>query len=420
MTIATEPAASPRVSDELPLLKPYRPPRLRSLDAFRGITIAGMILVNNPGDGSHVYGPMEHAPWDGWTPTDLVFPFFLFIVGVAIPFSMAARRARAGGGSKLPLVLNVLRRFAMLFALGLMLNAIPSRLPSGSDPGNGFFNFAHLRFWGILQRIALAYLPAGLLTVFTMEEHPAAEPRGSRSGGWQVRAWTAAALLALYAALMLSFSAPGSPRGDLSRGGNFASWLDRTLLPNHLYTKNHDPEGLLSTIPAIATALLGTLAGEWLRSRKVPFEKVSGLLAFGVVGILAGYLADQMIMPVNKNLWSPSFVLLTAGLALLFFGFCYWLIDVLGYQKWAWPFYVLGLNPITAFVLAGLVAKLSILVRWHAADGKVVALRTWVYTHLFAFHGSTANTSLAFAAAYVGLFLALLTPLYLRRIVIKI
>ncbi len=361
--------------------------RLLSLDAFRGLTIAGMILVNNPGSWSHIYAPLRHAEWHGWTPTDLIFPFFLFIVGVAIPFSFA-RRLKAGG-SRLGLLWHVLRRALILFGLGLFMAAYPR------------FDFGDLRIMGVLQRIGLVYLLAA----------PAYLYLGRRG-----RAWATVALLLGYWALLTLVPVPGYGPGDLSPEGNLGAYLDRMLLGDRLWQGTWDPEGLLSTLPALATTLLGIFTGEWLRAGGSPTLKVVGLLLAGGAGIGLG-LFWGLGFPINKALWTSSYVLFTAGAALLLLGLLYGVMEVGGLRAWAKPLYVYGMNAIAVFVASGLVAKQMGLTRVGMGE---VPLKAWIYERLFASWAGPLNGSLFFALAYVLIWLAMMWVLYRRRIFIKI
>jgi predicted acyltransferase len=394
--------------------------RVRSLDVFRGITMAGMILVNNSGDWSHVYAPLEHSKWDGCTPTDLVFPFFLFIVGVAIPFSLASRRRKlAEAGLDLQeqngaIVWNTIRRTAILFGLGLLLYATPINLhrpPGGGASGMGILDPGTLRIPGVLQRIALCYGAAALLATFTT---------------WRTRGFVAASLLIVYTLLMRFVPVPGFGPGNLTVDGSLASFLDRTLLGHHTYKSNYDPEGLLSTLPAIGTALIGTLAGEWLRRIRPPSEKASGILAAGVVLTILGYVTNGLLLPINKALWTPSYVLYTGGLALLGFGLCYFLVDVHGHERWARPFTILGMNAITVYVLSGLIGRLTLMIKVPTAGtDKPVFLKVWLYDHLFApmtagpIHLSPYVASMMWGLSYVLIFLALAAWMYRRKWFLK-
>ncbi len=362
--------------------------RLASLDAFRGLTIAGMILVNNPGSWEHVYPPLAHAEWHGWTPTDLIFPFFLFIMGVAMAFSFA-RRLDAGGRRRLHH--QVLRRTAIIFALGLFLSAFPD------------FDLSRLRVAGVLTRIAVVYLFASLVVLHLSR---------------RAQAWAAAAILLGYWALLALVPAPGAAAGDLSPEGNLAAWVDRLLLPGRLYRGTWDPEGLLSTLPAVATALLGVFAGRWIRSRRERSEIAAGMFAAGWLMILAGLVWD-LALPINKNLWTSSYVVFTAGAALEGLALCYWLIDVRGIRRWASPAIVYGLNSIAVFVLSGLVTKMLYRIRV-GPGGEATSLMGWIYRHGFLSWAPPLDASLAFAVAYVVFWWAMMAILYRRGIFIKV
>jgi predicted acyltransferase len=361
--------------------------RLLSLDAFRGLTNAGMILVNNPGSWSHIYAPLRHAEWHGWTPTDLIFPFFLFIVGVAIPFSFGKRLGR--GDSRRGLLGHVIRRSVILFGLGLFMAAYPR------------FDLGSLRIMGVLQRIGLVYLFAATAFLFV----------GRRGRGWMVPG-----LLLGYWALLTLVPVPGFGAGDLSPEGNLGAYLDRMILGDRLWRGTWDPEGLLSTLPAVATTLLGIFAGEWLRSEKSPKAKGIGLLAGGLVGIGLGLLWN-MAFPINKALWTSSYVLFTAGAGLLLLGAFFWVMEVRGLQAWAKPFVIYGMNAIAVFVASGLVAKQMGLTRVGTSD---VPLKTWIYEDLFASWAGPLNGSLFFAISYVLVWLAIMWVPFKKRVFTKI
>lgn len=363
--------------------------RLVSLDAFRGLTIAGMILVNNPGSWSYVYAPLGHAPWHGWTPTDLIFPYFLFIVGVAIPFSFARRLA--SGASRADLMGHVARRALVLIALGIAMRAVPD------------FDFGSMRLYGVLQRIGLVYFAAAAAYLFL-------DGKG--------RALAAVALLFGYWALMSWVPVPGYGPGDLSPEGNLAAWIDRLVLPGRLWQGNWDPEGLLSTLPAIVSSLLGIATGEWLRSGRDGSSVTRGLLAAGLVGTVVG-LAWGVVFPINKNLWTSSYVVFTTGTALLVLAALYWLIDVRGlrgaWEKWM---VVYGMNAITVFVASGMLSKTLARVRLEGGEGP--SLYGWIYENGFRSWAGDYNGSLAFALAYVAFWLAMMWILHARRIYVKI
>jgi predicted acyltransferase len=364
--------------------------RLLSLDVFRGLTIAGMILVNNPGTWSAIYGPLQHAAWHGWTPTDLIFPFFLFIVGVAIPLAFARRRE--SGASRRALFLKVIRRSLLIFALGLALHGFP------------YYQWSSMRVPGVLQRIALCYFFAALIFLLT-------RVRG--------QALVTVGLLLLYWLLMTTVPVPGYGAGDLSQEGNLAAYLDRRLLAGHIYTKVYDPEGLLSTLPAIATTLCGALTGHWLLAQRTMLEKAAGMVAAGIGGVVIGG-AWGAFFPINKALWTSSYVAFSAGMALQLLALCYWLVDIKGYRRWATPFVIFGVNALAVFVLSGLMARILSLWRLPRADGAPGNLKTFLYDHLFASWAEPINASLFFAVAYVLLWLGLMAVLYRRNIFIKV
>lgn len=363
--------------------------RLESLDAFRGLTIAGMILVNNPGSWAYVYPPLAHAAWHGWTPTDLVFPYFLFILGVAIPFSFA-RRLREGA-ARADLLRHVLRRSLILIALGLAMRAVPD------------FDFAEMRLAGVLQRIGLVYFAAAGSYIFL-----------TRRG----RHLLAPALLLAYWGVLVLVPVPGYGAGDLSPEGNLAAYVDRMLMDGRLWQGTWDPEGLLSTVPAVATALLGIFTGEWLRSGRERAGLARGMLVAGVALVPVG-LAWGLVFPINKNLWTSSYVVFTAGTALLLFGTMYWLIDGKGLRgAWERWMVVYGMNAIAVFVASGMMTKAMGRIRVGGDGG--TSLYAWLYETAFRSWAGDFNGSLAFALAYVLFWLGVVWALHRRRIYIKI
>jgi predicted acyltransferase len=364
--------------------------RLLSLDTFRGLTIAGMILVNNPGTWSAVYPPLQHAAWDGWTPTDLIFPFFLFIVGVSIPLALG-RRVESGG-SKRDLYLKIIRRTVIIFALGLFLYGFP------------YFDLSTLRIPGVLQRIAVCYLIASIIFL---------------KASLRTQAVIAAALLLAYWLVMAVVPAPGFAAGDLSKEGNLAAYIDRVLLGGHLWTPIYDPEGILSTVPAIVTALAGVFAGRWIGSRREPVEKVAGLFVAGTFAIIVGW-AWGAWFPVNKALWTSSYTVFTAGMALQLLGLCYWLIDIKGYRRWAKPFVIFGVNAITVYVLSSLMATALDLPLIARSDGEAIGVKQYLFDRLFASWASPINASLLWAISYVLFWLGIMAILYRRKIFIKV
>jgi len=338
--------------------------RLVSLDVFRGATIASMILVNDPGPSDAVYTQLEHSAWNGWTFTDLVFPFFLWIAGVAMTLSFARRNAR--GEDRRKLLAHVAQRALILFALGLFFNGFP------------WYHLATIRIAGVLQRIAVCYLIAGAIFLYT------------RLRGQLV--WTGA-LLAVYWVLMTLVPVPGYGAGSLQPVGNFAQWIDSLVLSGHMYshTRVWDPEGIVSTIPAVATTLLGILAGHLLRAPRLSAaEKTAWMLVWGNCMILAGLLMDPFL-PINKNLWTSSYAVFMAGMALVVFGICYWLVDVQGWRRGTGPLVVFGMNAIASYTVAGMLARLLELAHWKQP----------IYDTLFAPLASPRNASLLYAIVFV-------------------
>ena len=355
--------------------------RLLSLDVFRGITIAGMLLVNNPGSWQHIYAPLEHAAWNGWTPTDLIFPFFIFIVSVAMTYSFG--KAREQGASRRELLLKTAKRALLIFLVGLALQSFPW----------WGFDYAHWRIPGVLQRIAIAYLVAAVIYLHT----------GARGQ------------IASIVVLLLGYWALQAP--ILEPGMDLGAALDRAIFTtNHLWrqSKTWDPEGLLSTLPAIATALLGGLAGTWMRSGREPLDKVAGLFVLGSAGVVLGLVWNE-VFPINKNLWTSSYVLFTAGLAAHFLALCYYVIDLKGYRRWSQPFVIFGSNAIAAYVLSSLGSLTLDLLE--VGD---VSLKTWIFTNLFASWLEPINASLLFAISYVLCWLAIMWAFYRKRIFIKL
>ncbi len=368
------------------------PNRLLSLDVFRGLTIAGMVLVNNPGTWSNIYWPLRHAEWDGWTPTDLVFPFFLFIVGVSITLAFG-RRVEEGGITR-SLYLKVVKRAAIIFAIGLFLNGFPH------------FNLSEIRIPGVLQRIAVCYLIASVIFLSTK---------------LRTQAMIAVSLLIVYWIVMTQIPALGFAPGDLTKEGSLASYIDRVVFGPHIWKqgKVYDPEGILSTIPAIATTLFGVLTGHWLRSERTQFEKVAGLFVGGAVLVMIGW-AWNPFFPINKALWTSSYVVFTAGLGLQLLALCYWLVDIKGYRRWAWPFVVFGVNAIALFVGTALMVDLMGLIRLPRGDGTMMGIQGWLFSNLFLTWASPINASLAYAIAFILVWLFLMWLLYRKKIFIKV
>jgi predicted acyltransferase len=374
--------------------------RIISLDVFRGMTIAAMILVNDPGTWAAIYWPLDHAEWNGWTPTDLIFPFFIFIAGVSMTLSFSARLKH--GGTRKSLALHVLIRSVAIFAVGLFLNGFPR------------FHFATIRYTGVLQRIAVCYLLAGLLVVATARR----ADREEFVANARAIFWTMVALLIGYWALMRFVPVPGYGTGNLTPEGNLAAWIDRRIMLGHLWKPMWDPEGFLSTLPAIGTALSGVLVSEWLRKDSTKERKFAGLIIVGGLLMIFGRLLHGLF-PINKNLWTSTYVVFTSGFAMVILGACYWLLDLRGWRRWAKPFVIFGSNAITAFTLATFLAKLSVIYHITIA-GKRMTWHGYVYSHFFINLASPKNASLLFALFFVILCFLPLWVLYWRRIFIKL
>lgn len=367
--------------------------RLESLDAFRGITVAAMLVVNNPGTWSAIHPPLRHASWHGWTPTDLIFPFFLFIVGVALSLSFAKLRAR--GMARRELLAKAARRATILVLLGLVLHAFPW---VGTD-------LSGLRLPGVLQRIGVAYLGAAVIVLFA---------------GTRGRIASLSVLLLGYWALLELVPVPGIGPGVLEPGRDLGAWLDRRVFgSDHLWSQSRtwDPEGLLSTLPAVGSVLLGVIAGDWLRGARTTRATAAGLLAGGTGAVVIGLLWS-LVFPINKPLWTSSYAVFTAGMATLALAGCWLLIDVKGRRAWARPFVVFGVNALAAFFLSSLTARiLGMAPAPGSAEG---SLKGWIHQTLFASWLPPVDASLAFALAYVAVWMAVMWGLYRKGIVLKV
>jgi len=374
--------------------------RLTSLDVFRGITIAAMILVNMAGVPGDVYPPLAHAHWHGCTPTDLVFPFFLFIVGVAMTFSLS--RYTEGKKPTSAVYWRILRRAAILFALGLLLNGFWNQ-------GVWTFDLSSIRIMGVLQRISLTYLLASLAVLNL-----------PRKGQWIL----AAVLLIGYWLTMMYAVMPNYGAGILTREGNFAAYIDRLIIPKaHLYKGDDfnfmgDPEGLFSTIPAIANVLAGYFTGQWIRSQPVQSRTSIGLTLFGVGCLIIGW-AWGWTFPINKKLWTSSYVVFTSGWALLLLAACYELIEVRLMRRWSKPFEIMGLNAIALFVASVLLIK--ILVKTTIGTGENAnSTYNWIYQNFFVSWAGALNGSLLFALVTVLLWWAVGVLMYRQRWFLKV
>ncbi len=458
--------------------------RLVSLDVFRGMTIAGMVLVNNPG-GSPVYWPLDHAEWNGLTPTDWIFPFFLFIVGVSISIALGKSRGRnrsgrEGAGPTRSTYTKIISRSATIYLLGAAISIIPFfqfQSTDAPDPVKmliwlafaaallflllrnykvaaalcviallgiagmnlaGYnvvgYNYGTLRIAGVLQRISVCYLITAIIFLHTT---------------WKQQVAISAFLLLGYWLIMTVIPVPGCDVTSISdKACNLAAYIDRTILTeNHIWRfgKVYDPEGILSTIPAIVTTISGVLTGTWLvrkdnverimagderaEEQDIPhlslipyplaFEKVSGMFFFGVV-LLAMGLIWNSYFPMNKAMWTSSYVLATTGIALLTLGFCYWLIDIKGYSRWAWPFRVFGANALALFVFTGLFARMIAAYRVAGPDGQLISIQKWLMLHIYLPIFQPIDASLAFAISFILFWLFLMWLLYRKKIYVKV
>jgi predicted acyltransferase len=463
--------------------------RLVSLDVFRGMTIAGMVLVNNPGSWDHIYWPLEHAEWNGLTPTDWIFPFFLFIVGVSISISLGKRIHEKPDAKA---YIRILSRTAWIYLLGAAISIVPFfqfQATDAPDPIKmivwlaftasiyflllrnykvagillavglvgiagmnlaGYnvvpYNYGTLRIFGVLQRISVCYLVTSILFLHTT---------------WKQQVGIALVLLLGYWLVITTIPVPGCDVTSVSdKACNLAAYLDRTILGlDHIWRqgKVYDPEGILSTIPAIVTTITGVLTGTWLKSvppavagglsrAKIDPNSnevstltpsnvegdvqrpataggsdriVGGLFFFGVTLLAIGLIWNSYF-PMNKSLWTSSYVLATTGIALLILGSCYWLIDIKGYKAWAKPFVIFGVNAMALFVFTGFFARMIGAYRVTGVDGKPVAIGAWVYQNIFGSIFQPIDASLAFAICFILLWLFLMWLLYRKKIYIKV
>ncbi len=374
--------------------------RLVAIDVFRGLTVAGMLLVNDPGTWSAIYPPLEHATWNGWTPTDLIFPFFLFIVGVTTHLSLSARRAQ--GADEGVLVRQIIRRGIIIVLLGWLMAVFP------------FYpltRFTHIRIPGVLPRIGVAYVFAALITM---------------RGTLKQQVMVLVALLYGYWFAMTLLPVPGTMGGiganllnDPQR--TLAAWLDRALLGGHLWvsSKTWDPEGPLSTIPAIGTAMLGVFAGRWINQQRPLEERLNGLFAIGVLGMVAGLMWNWSF-PINKSLWTSSYVLFTAGMAAVSIATISWIIDIRGVTWWTRPFVIYGVNPIIAFVGSGIMARLIYSVWKVDFRGAPTSIQQVIYETGFHSWLSPRNASLGFALCFVLFWFLILWALARKNIILKV
>ena len=367
--------------------------RLMSLDVLRGITIAFMILVNNNGDEAHSYWPLRHSLWNGCTPTDLVFPTFLFLVGISLVFSTESRLAH--GQSKSSLLAHALRRTAILILLGLLVNGFP------------MFPWATLRIYGVLQRIALCYCFGSLIYLASRRvSDKILLLAAALLGYWVLMRWVP----------VPGFGVPGHNMPILDKDANLVAWLDRHIFPGRLYEGTRDPEGLLSTLPALGTTLIGILTGIWLRTKKYAPPKIAwGLLLAAIVGLLSGSVWNHWF-PINKKLWTSSYVLYAAGWSLLLLAAFYWWIEVKQKQRGLWPWLVFGKNSILCYVFAELFQSVLTSIRMQ----KYPTLQRDIFLHIQALLPSPPLASLAYALGMVAFCWTVAYPLYRKGIFLKV
>jgi predicted acyltransferase len=372
--------------------------RLLSLDIFRGLTLVAMTVVNMPGDHHHTYRILSHVSWNGWTIADLIFPFFIFIVGVAMPFSFAGRQAR--GDSKGKLLTHIFRRSAILFAVGVFMTGYYNFLT-----GSPRYHLSNIRIFGALQRIALCYFLAAPLYL-------ALKKRGL--------AIISAVILVLYFILLKFIPVPGHAGPVLVMDGNWVQYVDLHLMPNHLYFDHWESKGWLGTLPALAQMLLGVLVGLELRSARSGLEKARSLFAWGSVGILLGLLWSRWI-PINQNLWTSSLVIFMSGLATVILAGCYYVADVRKISAWTKPLVIVGVNSLFLWVVAGTTDSLTNLelVKITMADGTKVPFPTFV-SHFFAHWVGPVNGSELYAFLWTALWMGILTVMYKKRIIVKV
>jgi predicted acyltransferase len=387
--------------------------RLVSLDVLRGLAVAGMILVTDPGTYNAVYRPLLHAQWNGPTPTDMIFPAFLFAVGVAITLSFASRIER--GNDRLSLARHVVLRSLVIFFLGVALNGFPD------------YDLHTLRIPGVLQRIALCYLfGASLyLGIGTSASRTVANGRGRRIA---ILAGTAAFLLIFYWALIKMVPVPGFGPGRLDSIGNLGAYIDRSLLgTRHMwlwgltpgYGVTFDPEGLLSTLPAIASLLIGIIAGEWLRADYSNKRKLVLLVGTGFVLVLAGWLLSPLL-PLNKKIWTSTFAMFSSGVSMLLCAALYFIVDIKRWRGWTPPALVFGTNAVFAFALSNIVTTLTDRIHVSQLGGSDLTLHEWGYRAGFATWLRPVHASLAYALLIVLLNMTLVYPLYRNRIFLRV
>ncbi|MFZ6645130.1 acyltransferase family protein [Undibacterium sp. TJN25] len=378
--------------------------RLVSLDAFRGFTIASMLLVNNPGDWSHLYAQLDHAEWAGWTFTDWIFPFFLFIGGISMHLSLSQRAA--AGASKPALLRQLARRAAIIFLIGLSLNMIPH------------FDFSIVRIPGVLQRIALCTLLAAPIVLYF---------------SWKQQCVWIVALLAVYSAMMLKVPVPDLngvwSAGALEPGRDAGAYIDRLLLNGHLWrrVKTWDPEGLLSTLPALCNLLFGVLTGHLLAGSAGKKQKTAWMALAGLICLVSGLQLDMLLMPIIKSLWTTSYCIFMTGWALLLFSGFYYFLDgnnSLRMQQLArricMPFIIYGMNALFLFALSGLIARMLGLIKIAQPDATLLSLQAILYAPIKNLPVAPVNASLIFALLFNLAMFCIAWLMWRRRWFVKV
>jgi len=368
------------------------------LDIFRGLAVAGMILVDNPGSDDKAYWAIKHAEWNGWTPADFIFPSFLFLVGVSMVFSFSARLRR--GETRPQILWHAFKRSLILIAVGLFVNVSPI---VGLD-------LHSWRFEGVTQRIALCYFAAAVLVLWSGRRGQVVALGACLLGYWALMRFVP----------VPGFGVPGRDIPFMDPDRNIAAWLDRKLFMGHLYDKTRDPEGLISTIPAIATTLIGVETGRWLRSGRDGATIAMRMLLFGILGLAAGEIWN-LWFPINKNLWTSSFVLFSGGFALAFLAFLYWILEIKRWRgAWTMPILVFGMNAIAGFVADSFVYGPGYSFTVKGTDGMDVAWHDAANARLESLGLSPANASLFYSVGAVLFCWLLLWPLWRKKIFIKV
>lgn len=374
------------------------PGRLLCLDIYRGLMVAGMIVVDNPGNDENAYWPLMHAKWNGWTPADFIFPSFLFLVGISLVYSFEARRQRSETNKQI--LWHVFKRSLILIAIGLLVNASPFY---GLDVHTW-------RFEGVTQRIGLCYFAAAILELWTGRRGQLLALFGCLLGYWTLLRFVPVPGAGL----------PGRDIPFMDPVQNLPAWFDRKLFMGHLYDQTRDPEGIIHTIPAIGTTLIGVLTGHWLKSKRSTTQLIVGMVLFGILGMLSGELWNRWF-PINKNLWTSSFVLFSGGFCLLFLALLYWATEAKRWRgKWAMPILVFGMNAIAGFVADSLIYGPGYTFTATGANGARMSWHEAAQSHLEAAGLSVANASLVYSLGAVLICWIMLWFLWRKRIFLKI